>query len=146
VHLEITALLLESLEAGSFETHHNQLGGGHILAKVAHNSDILPVRLWLVANCVSSSIESADKTAERLEMVDVKAGNHTHVAVAIDWSLSQIDCLCHWQFVNFFPITLNYLHGNVGCQIGHLDMPCSLSSVEICASTCSVNNDAGKLL
>jgi len=27
---------------------------------------------------------SADKTVERLEMVAVKAGNHTHVAVDID--------------------------------------------------------------
>ena len=84
VHLEMTALVLESAEGGTFETHHNHLGGGHILATVAHNFDILGLCWWLVANCMSCGIESVDKTAERLEMAAVKAGNHTHAADDID--------------------------------------------------------------
>jgi len=60
-------------------------------------------------------MESADKTAERLEMAAVKAGNYTHVAVDIDWFVSQMECLCQWQFVNCFPMILNCLHGVVAC-------------------------------
>jgi len=74
-------------------------------------------------------MESADKTAERLEMVAMKAGNHTHVAVDIDWFVSQIDCLCQWQFVNCFPMILNCLHGVVAYQIGHLDESCFISKM-----------------
>jgi hypothetical protein len=54
VKLEMMALVLESEEGGTFETHHNHLGAGHILATVVHNmEDILGLRWWLVANCVS---------------------------------------------------------------------------------------------
>jgi hypothetical protein len=91
-------------------------------------------------------MESADKTAECMEMVAVKTGNHTLVAVDIDWFMSQIDCHCEWQVVNCFLTILNCLHGIVVCDIGHLEEPCSLASVEICSSTCSVNKDGGKLL
>jgi hypothetical protein len=38
-------------------------------------------------------MENGNKTVERLEMAAVKEGNHTHVAVDIDWRVSQIDCL-----------------------------------------------------
>jgi hypothetical protein len=91
-------------------------------------------------------MESADKTAEHLEMVAVEADNHTDVAVDIDWSVPRIDCLCEWHFVNCFQMILNCLHGIVACQMGHLDKPCSLSLVEIRSSTCFVNKDGGKLL
>jgi len=91
-------------------------------------------------------MESADKTAKHLEMVAVKAGNHTHMVVDIDLFVSQIDCLFQWEFMNCFQMILHCLHGVVACQIGHLDKPYSLSSVEICSWTCSVNNDGGKLL
>jgi len=96
----MTALVLESAEGGTFQTHHNHLGGGHMLAMVAHNFDIIALCWWLVVNCVLCRMESADETAERLEMAAVKAGNHTHVAVDFDWFVSQMDCLCQWQFVN----------------------------------------------
>jgi hypothetical protein len=36
-------------------------------------------------------MKSADETAKCLEMAAVKAGNHAHVAVHIDWVVSQID-------------------------------------------------------
>jgi hypothetical protein len=88
-------------------------------------------------------MESADKTAERLEMAAVKTGNHAHMAVDNDWFASQIDCLCQWQFVNCFPIILNCLYCIIECQIGHLDEPCLLSSVEIRSSSCSVIKDGG---
>ena len=91
-------------------------------------------------------MEGADETAGRKEIATAKAGNHTHLAVDIDWFVFHINCLCQWKFVNCFPMILNCLHGVVVCQMGHLDQPCSLSSVEICSSTCSVTQDGGKLL
>jgi len=91
-------------------------------------------------------MDSGDKTAERLEMAAVKAGNHTHVAVDINWIVSQIDSLCQWQFVNCFRMILNCLNGVDACQIGHLEEPYLLSSVEIRSSTWSVNKDGCKLL
>ena len=42
--LEIMAIVLESAKGGTFETHYNHLGGGHILAMVAYNFDILALR------------------------------------------------------------------------------------------------------
>jgi hypothetical protein len=53
VQLEMMALVGESVERRLFETHHNHLGAGHILATVAHDLDILGLHWWLVANCVS---------------------------------------------------------------------------------------------
>ena len=50
MYLKITALVLNTAEGGTFETQHNRLGGGHIIATVAHNLDILGLRCWLVAN------------------------------------------------------------------------------------------------
>jgi len=72
----------------TFEIRHNRLGGGHILVTVAHNLDIVGLRWWLVGYCVSCQMENGDKTGERLEMAAVKEGNHTHVAVDIDWRVS----------------------------------------------------------
>jgi len=47
VHLEMPALVLGTAEGGTFETRHNHLGAGHILATVAHNlEDILGLRGW----------------------------------------------------------------------------------------------------
>jgi len=53
VHLELMTLVLKSAEGGTFETYHNHLGAGHILDTVAHYMDILGLRWWLFANCVS---------------------------------------------------------------------------------------------
>ena len=77
MHLEMMALVLMTGEGGTFETHHNRLGRGHILATVAHNMGILNLRCWLVVNCVSCSMGTGDKTAERLEMAALKQCNHT---------------------------------------------------------------------
>ena len=38
---------------------------------------------------------------EHLEMAAVKVGNHTHAMDAIDWCVSEMDCLCIWQLVNY---------------------------------------------
>jgi hypothetical protein len=46
VHLEMTALVLGTAEGGTFETRHNHLGAGHILATVAHNLHILGFCCW----------------------------------------------------------------------------------------------------
>jgi hypothetical protein len=48
VHLGMMALVLESAEGGTLETHHNHLGGGHLLAMVAHKVDILALYWWLL--------------------------------------------------------------------------------------------------
>ena len=53
MHLERKAIVLKSVEGGTFETDHNHLGGGHILATMAHNLDIVGMRRSLVAICVS---------------------------------------------------------------------------------------------
>jgi len=52
VHLEMTALALRTAAGETFETRNNRLGGGHILAMVAHNLDIVGLPWWIVGNCV----------------------------------------------------------------------------------------------
>jgi len=54
VHLETTALVLGTAAGEIFDTRHNRLGGGHLLATVAHNLGIVGLCGWLFANrCVS---------------------------------------------------------------------------------------------
>jgi hypothetical protein len=53
VYLQMLAPVLESTEGGTFESHHNHLGGGYIFATVAHNLEILVWHWWLVVNCMS---------------------------------------------------------------------------------------------
>jgi hypothetical protein len=81
---------------------------------------------------------TSDRTAERLEMADVKEGNRILVADDIDWCVSQIDCLSEWHLVNLYLVTLNCRHCIVASQIGHQVEPYSLASVEILSSRCSV--------
>jgi len=78
---------------------------------------------------------TGDKTAERLEMAAVKEGNHTLAVGDIDWCVSQIECLCEWHVVNFYPVILNCRHCVVASRMGHQVEPYSLSSVEILSST-----------
>jgi len=40
------AFVLATVEGGTFETHHNHLGAGHILALVPHNFDMIGLRCW----------------------------------------------------------------------------------------------------
>jgi len=91
-------------------------------------------------------MENGDKTAEHLEMDAVRESNHTHAAVDIDWRASQIDCLCQWQVVYHYPVSLNCHHGAVAIQIGHPVERFPLSWVDIPSSTWSVNKDGGKVL
>jgi len=107
MYVEMMAIVHRICGGGTFETEQNHLRGGHILAMVAHHLDILAMHWWLIPNCMSCGMESADKPAEHLDTFAVKVGNHTHVAVDIDWVVSQINCLCQWQFVNCFPMILN---------------------------------------
>ena len=83
-------------------------------------------------------METGDKTAEHLEMAAVKEGNRTLAADEVDWCVSQIDCLCEWHVVNFYPVIVNCRLRFVPSQIGHQVEPYSLSSVEILPLTCSV--------
>jgi len=147
VHLEMTALVLVTAAGATFETRHNHLGGGHILATVAHNLEIGGLRWCLVVNCcVSCWMEIGDKTVECLEMAPVKEGIHTHEADVIHWRVAQIDCLGQWQFVNHYLRMLNCRQATVASQSGHAVETYSLSAIEIPSWTCSVNNDGGKLL
>ena len=91
-------------------------------------------------------MENVDNTAAPLEMAAVKAGNHTHTADDINWYVSQINCLYQWQFMNYFQMILNRLHGIVPNHIALQVEPHWLSPVEIRSSTCSINKDGGKLL
>jgi hypothetical protein len=91
-------------------------------------------------------MENCDTTAERLEMAAVMQVNHTQTADAIDWHVSQIDCLCQWQFGNHYPRILNCCRGAVVYFIGPLLKLELLSLVDIPSSTCSMNQDGGKQL
>jgi len=147
VYLETMAFVFGTAAGETFETCDNCLGGGDILATVAHNWNMVGLPWWLVANCcVSCWMENGDKTAERLEMAAVKEGNHTHVAVDIAWRISQIDYLWPWQVVYHYSVILNCCHSAVARQIGHPVEPYSLSLVEIPLLTWSVNKAAGILL
>lgn len=53
VNLEMTALVPESVEGGTFETPHTHHGGHHNIATVAHNLKILRLGMWLVMNWAS---------------------------------------------------------------------------------------------
>jgi len=88
VHLEMTAMVLRTAGGETFDTRHSRLGGGHILATVAHNLDNIGLRSWLVGNWMSYWMENGDKTTEHLEMAAVEQDNHTHAADDIDWRVS----------------------------------------------------------
>jgi len=98
VRLEMTAHVLWIAEGGSFEVHHILLGGNHMLATMAHNSDMLGSHQSLVVHLVSCWIEPGGRTGERLEMVAANAGNYTLVVVVvvddIDLQVTRIECLC----------------------------------------------------
>jgi len=47
VHMEITALVLGTAAGETLETHHNHLGGGHMLTSVASDFVIVGLRWWL---------------------------------------------------------------------------------------------------
>jgi len=49
----MTALVLGTAAGETMETRHNRLRGGHLLATVAHNMDIIGLCWWSVENCVS---------------------------------------------------------------------------------------------
>jgi len=132
VHLEMTALVLGTVQGGTFETHHNHLEGGLILATVAHNFDILALHWWLVANySVSCGMEKGEKSEECNNMGAVNECDHTHAANDINWCVFRIDCQYQWRLMNYYLMNLNCHHGIVASQIGHQVEPYLLSSLEI---------------
>jgi len=76
-------------------------------------------------------MENSDKTAECLEIAAVKLRNHTLVADDIHWCVCQIQCLCQWQFLNYYPMIWNCYNECVARQISHPVEVDSLSSVKI---------------
>jgi len=131
---------------GSYESHHKHFCWGHIHATELHNLNIVGLRWWLVANCVSCWMKSADKVIKCQEMAGVKAANHTHVADDIDKFVFQMDCHCQWQFLNHIPLILNGLHRIVERQMGHLVEQYSLFSEAMCLWTNSWYQDGDELL
>jgi hypothetical protein len=85
---------------------------------------------------------NGDKTAECLEMAAVKADNHKHEADDIERCVSEINCLCRWQFMNDYLMIMNFLHGVFTGQTGDPVEAYWLSPVEICSMTWSANNDS----
>jgi hypothetical protein len=61
-------------------------------------------------------------------MATVKEGNHTHAADDIDCPVSEIQCLCQYQVVNYCPRILNCHQSAVGSQLPHPVEPYSLFS------------------
>ena len=94
MRLEMTAPVRGIAEGGTFEVHHNLLGGNHMLATMAHNSDILGLHQCFVVSLVSCGMGHGGRTGERLEMVAAKAGNYTLVVEEIDFWVARIECLC----------------------------------------------------
>jgi len=84
VHLQKMAHVLGSAEGGTFETLHDHLGGGDILATVANNLNILGMHWWLVTNCVSCSMENGDKMGEGLEKTTKQVSTHMHMPDDMD--------------------------------------------------------------
>jgi len=142
VHIEITALGQESLLGGTSETCHNYLGGDDMLASVTHIMEILAIYLCMVTNYVPGWIQNAAETEECEEMAAVKKSNHTHVVDDIRWCVSQMDCLCWWQFEKYSPLIANCQYGNVARQIDYPMDTCVLSWVEKLMSPCP-NKDKG---
>jgi hypothetical protein len=58
---------------------------------------------------------TGDNNAERLEMAAVKEGNLNLAADDIDCCVSQIDSLCEWHVVKYYPVILNCRHCVVAC-------------------------------
>jgi hypothetical protein len=51
-------------------------------------------------------------------MAGVKEANCTLAADDIDWCVSQIDCLCEWHVLNYYPVILNCLHRVIASKMG----------------------------
>jgi len=49
-HMEMMALVLNTVERAIFETHHNHHGHVHIIAMVAYNLEILHIHWCLLLN------------------------------------------------------------------------------------------------
>jgi len=74
VHLELPALVLRTVEGGTFSIHWNCPVGEHILATMAHYLEIVLLHLILVVNLVSCWVGHCGRTGECLEMVAAKEG------------------------------------------------------------------------
>jgi hypothetical protein len=91
-------------------------------------------------------MQTADKTAERMEMAAMKAGNSTLAADDIDWFVSKIECLCEWHILSFYPVILNCPHRIVASPICNEVKKYLLSSVEMLCRHSQLNKDCGKQL
>jgi len=102
VRLDMTAPVQWIAEGGTFEVHHNHLGGSRMVAMMAHNSDIIGLHHQsLVASLVSCGMGEGGKTGECLDMVAAKAGNYTLVVDEINLGVAQIACLCSVYFQHY---------------------------------------------
>jgi len=135
VHLGMTAHVLWIVEGGTFEVHHNLLGGNHMLAMMAHNSDILGLQQCMVVSLVSCWMGYGGRTGERLEMVVASTGNYTPVRDKFDLWDAWIECLCSMCFQHYSLLLPHSQLGVVVSQTAHPLEPYSLSLAEIRSST-----------
>jgi len=137
VLLEMTAHVLWIAEGGTFEVHHIFLDGNHMLATMAHNSDILGSHQSLVVSLVSCWMQPGVGTGVCLEMVAAKADNYTLVVGVeeIDSRVARIECLCLVDF-HHYHLMLPHCHlGAVVSQTANWLEPYWLSLAQIHLST-----------
>jgi len=132
MHQEMLALVLCTVERGRFEVHYHHLGGWHILATVAHISNILGSHWCLPAILVLCSIENSWRTVEYLGIIDEKEDNHSQVAKEIDRCVSQKNGSCYQHFVNSYLLIPDCHQGIMVSQIRNPTEPGLRSQVEIC--------------
>jgi len=51
-------------------------------------------------------MDDGDKTAERMDKAARMVDKHTIAADVIDWCISQLNCLSHWHWLNYYPMIL----------------------------------------
>jgi len=139
VRLEMMANVLSIAEEGIFEVHNNRLGGNHMLAKMAHITDILGLHQCLVVRLGSRWMGHGRKNGERLERVPAKKGNYAPVEDEIHFWVVWIECICLVYFLLHYPM-LSHCHlGIVVSQGAHHLEPLWLSLAAIHTSILYVN-------
>jgi len=99
VHLQIPAHVFWIAEGGTFEVHHDLLGGNHKLSKTAKYLDIYGLRQSCIVSLYTARLQPGGKTGEHLEMVAAKEDNCSPVEDDTDLYIAWNECfgLVHFQ-------------------------------------------------
>ena len=93
------------------------------LAMVVCSLQILYLDCCLVAKCVAWWIGNGGKTEEPCKLASLKDNHYTHTLDEINPCVSQMHCLCLWEFETCHPIILCCWQGIVPRNIVHLVEP-----------------------